>query len=996
MTLKTVLKAASVSLFIFLTAITASAQTITVKGTVLDAADGSPLMGVAVASSTGGGTITDLDGKYMIQVPSNATLTFSCLSYKDVVEAVQGRALIDVMMTEDSQLLEEVVVLGYTTQKKNELSSSVVTMSGEQLTNITTPDVGNMLQGKAAGVLVLNASGQPGDAAQIRIRGTGSISASADPLYVVDGVAGGSFNPNDVETITILKDASATALYGASAAGGVIVVTTKSAKDVTEVNFKVSGGIKKALSGRFHPMDSKEFYKVLQKAYSSTVLNALYPKELKKQSFDWMNASFRTGVVQDYYASVSGKAGKTSYFVSMDYYDEQGSLINTNFNRGSARINLSTPITDKITVAFRAAYNRTKEQGTSSYVTLESAYYMLPFDNPYDQNTGEPLLVDSGTRSDNGKDWYSGNRYNIFHNELYNYAIGHGESITADFQLNWNITDWLIFTSTTRYDSSNSFWEEYYDPRTNVPGYYGKGRLYNSTSSWSGFGTTNLLKFIKQLGDHNISAIAGWEYGGGFTRANSATGQGMPAGQASLSACPTISEVTGYDYQSRSWAWLAQAQWAYLGKYVVTASIRYDETSRFAPKTRGGYFPGISGAWIASQEDFMKDVEFFKFLKLRAGYGKTGNNNIQEFLYQDAYELTKTYGSNVGAVMVRQSNPNLGWEEAYMSSLGIEMTTKHNINIGLDLYRTINTNLLLDVPVPPSTGFTAYTQNIGTISNSGVEFVIDADIIKTKDLVWNAGFNVGMNKNKVVYLPNGDFLQKVSSGEAQQVKVGQDLYTWYMRKWAGVDPDTGDPLWEVVGDDGKITKTNDYAAATMQTCGSASPLLSGGLNTSVSWKNFFFSMNGSFIYGNKIFNSTRTSMDHDGSDATHNMMSLDNGLGWVRWDADKKSTHKIATHPRIDLGSKGSQISSRFLEDGSFFRLRNITVGYNLPKGLIEKINMKGAKVYLSADNIFTLSKFSGMDPEVQLEGSTWQLAGTYSMNYPVPFSVVAGIDIKF
>lgn len=995
MSIKTVLQAVSVSMILSLAALTASAQTLTVRGTVVDAGDGTPLVGVAVASSQGGGTITDIDGKYTIKVPSDAVLTFSYLSYLDVVESVKGRAVIDVAMQVNNELLDEVVVLGYTTQKKNELSSSVVTMSGEELTNITTPDVGNMLQGKAAGVLVLNASGQPGDAAQIRIRGTGSISASADPLYVVDGVAGGSFNPNDVETITILKDASATALYGASAAGGVIVVTTKSAKDNTEVNFKVNGGIKKALSGRFRPMNSKEFYKVLQKAYSSTVLNALYPADLKKESFDWMNASFRTGVVQDYYASVAGKSGKTSYFASMDYYDEQGSLINTAFNKGSARVNLSTPINDKVNVNLRVAYNRTKEQGTSSYVTLESAYYMLPFDNPFDEKTGEPLLIDSGTRKNSEgeeRDWYSGNRYNIFHNELYNYAIGHGESLTADFQLNWNITDWLMFTSTTRYDSSNSFWEEYYDPRTNIPSYYGKGRLYNSTSSWSGFGTTNLLKFIKQLGDHNISAIAGIEYGGGFTRANTATGTGMPAGQASLSACPTITDVTGYDYQSRSWAWLAQAQWAYLGKYVVTASIRYDETSRFAPKTRGGYFPGISGAWIISEEDFMSGVDFFKFMKLRAGYGKTGNNNIQEFLYQDAYELSKTYGGNVGAVMVRQSNPNLGWEEAYMSSLGLEMTTKHDINIGIDLYNTINSNLLLDVPVPPSTGFTAYTQNVGKIRNMGVEFVIDAPIIKTKNLRWDAGFNVGLNKNEVLYLPNGDFLQKVSSGEAQQVKVGQDLYTWYMRKWAGVDPATGDPLWEVVGEDGKITTTNDYALATMQTCGSASPLLSGGVNTSLSWKGFFFSANGSFIYGNKIFNSTRTSMDHDGSDATHNMMSIDNGLGWKRWQKEGDK----ATHPRIDLGSKGSQISSRFLEDGSFFRLRNVTLGYNLPKSKIESLKMKSAKVYVTADNILTLSKFSGMDPEVQLEGSDWQLAGTYSMNYPVPFSVALGIDIKF
>ena len=988
---RSIIRVFCVAAFLLLS-LTAFAQQHKVTGRVTDASTGEGVVNAGVLLPSGVGVVTDLEGYYEIMVSDSDVITFSSVGFESVTEKVDGRRVIDVVMKTDAMLLDEVVVLGYTSQKKAELSSSVVTMSGEALTNVTSSDVGNMLQGKAAGVLVLNVSGQPGDAAQIRIRGTGSITAGADPLYVVDGVAGGSFNPNDVETITVLKDASATALYGASAAGGVIVVTTKSAKDDVQVDFKVNGGIKKALSGRFRPMDSWEFYQVLKAAYSPTVLNALYPKSLRDETFDWMNNSFRIGVVQDYYGSVSGKSGKTSYFASVDYYDEQGSLINTNFNRASARVNLSTPINDKVNISLRAAYNRTHEQQASSYVTLESAYYMLPFDNAFDENTGDPLYVDSGIRSDNGKDWYSGNRYNIFHNELYNFAKSRGESITADFQLNWNITPWLIFTTINRFDSSNSFYEEYYDPRTNVPGHIGKGYLYNSTSSWNGFGTTNLLKYLNTFGNHNISAIVGWEYGAGGTVQNSVSGEGMPAGQTSISTCPTLLGADEVDYQTRSWAALAQAQWSYLGKYVVTASIRYDETSRFAPKARGGFFPGISGAWIMSEEPFMKNQDFIKFLKLRAGYGKTGNNNIEEFLYQDLYVLSKKYGNSVAAVMERQSNPNLGWEEAYMSSLGLEFTTKHDINVGIDLYHTINTNLLLAVPVPPSTGFFDYMQNIGTIRNMGVEFAIDGNIIKKRDFTWNAGFNIGLNQNRVISLPNGEFLQKVSSGEAQQVKVGQDLYTWYMPKWAGVDPKNGDPLWEVVGDDGKITTTNDYSKATFQTCGSASPLLSGGLNTTLTWKGFYLTANGSFIVGNKIYNSTRRSMDNDGSDATHNMMSIDNGLGWWRWEQPGDE----ATHPRIDLGGKGSSISSRYLEDGSFFRLRNVTLGYNLPKNVTDMLKMKAAKVYVSADNIVTLSRFSGMDPEVQLEGSDWQLAGTYSMNYPVPFAVVGGIEIKF
>ena len=983
-------------------ALPAFAQKANVNGTVTDAESGQPLIGVTVIASSGAGTATDAQGRYLIAVDANETLAFDYLGYIAVEEKVAGRTTINIAMKQDAQAIEEVVVLGYTTQKKAEISSSIVSLDGSELNNLTTSDVGSMLQGKAAGVLVMSASGQPGESADIRIRGTGSITAGAGPMYVVDGVAGGSFNPNDVETITILKDAAATALYGASASGGVIVVTTKQAKsDKATVNFKANAGIKRANMGRFAPMGSEELYYTHKAMFSKGLFGVQRPAELLDQDFDWVNEAFRTGMVQDYYASVSGKSGKTSYFASVDHYDEEGSLVNTNFQRSSARVNLSTAISDKLHLDIRLNYDRSGSQQASSYVTLECAYRALPWDSPYvhkqDEEgnwyaTDEILYVDSAKRSDTGKPWYSHDKYNFLHNELYNFARSTSEETVADVQLRWDINDWLMFTSTNRFSTSNWFYEEYIDPRTKLPS-YSDGYIYNATGSGTGFGTTNILKAHKELGDHSIDAIVGWEYGTGFSQEMWASGTDMPNGQASLSNA-VMQSIGGYNYPSTSWAWLAQAQYSYMGKYVATASVRYDEISKFAPKARGGYFPGLSAAWLVSEEEFMLANEAVTFLKLRGGYGKTGNDSIEAFLYQDTYSLSAKYNDVVAAVLERQANPNLGWEEAYMTSFGIDATLYNNVNITLELYNTKNTNLLLAVPQATSTGFFEFMDNVGTIRNRGIELAVDGNIIKNRNLVWNVGFNIGMNRNSVVKLPNGEFLQANSSGLKQMVREGLALNSWYMPKWLGVNPENGDPQWEVVHEDGTTSVTNAFAEATPQIVGCASPKFSGGVSTSLTYKNWSLSMNGSFVYGNKIFNYARVSMDGDGAYSDYNMQSHNNGLGWTRWEQEGD----IATHPKLVLnGNKSSNsISSRFLEDGSFFRLRNITLGYEVPKSVTKRLSMSSARVFISADNILTLSKFSGMDPEVRLESSAYELAGTYSTNYPVPMSITAGIDVKF
>ena len=995
-------------------ALSSFGQTISVSGQVVDAGDGQPLVGVGVIPSTGGGTVTDFDGKYRIDVAADASLTFSSLGYLSVTEAVGGRTVINLSLQPESQTLDDVVVLGYTSQKKAEISSSVVTMDGEKLHDVVTPDVGNMLQGKVAGVLIYNASGQPGEAAQIRIRGTGSIAASADPLYVVDGIPGGSFNPNDVETISVLKDAGATAIYGSDAAGGVIVVTTKKARagQKIAVEFKAQAGIKQALSGRFRPMNSEELYTYVRGMVKGTMapsmIKKIYPETLLDQDFDWMNASFKLGVTQNYYASVAGSANNVTYFASLDHYREKGTLINTNYARTTARLNLGAKLAKRLDMNVRLQFDDSRSQGESSYVTLESAYRMSPWDIPYDQNTGEILYLTSAVRPDNGGKWYSHDKYNIFHNEIYNSSKSNGYDITGDVQLIWRITDFLSVQSTNRYSASNSTWKLVIDPRTAVAD-YPEGIISKSLSTGRSFSTSNLLKYSQTFGSaHTVNAMVGYEWGKWKTDYTSAEGVGMKGGLTVLNAS-SANSVGGYYQEGEGWSVFGQAQYSFKERYIVTASVRADASSVFAPKKRIGVFPSVSAAWLISGENFMKNVPVISLMKLRASYGETGNSNIAPYSYFSTYAANSRvqYQGVVGMYPAVQENPQLHWERAKMTNVGFDISLKKFLDITLDLYHILNDDLLLEVPTSPSTGFSSITKNSGAIRNMGIELGIASTNINKKGFIWRTDFNIGFNKNTVLSIPNGeDIIQTVGSNSARQIiREKQPLYSWYMPKWLGVDPDNGDPLWEhlIKDEDGNVTGTEPTNVfdpdKDSQIVGVASPLFSGGLANTFSYGNdnlgtFSLAINLNYVVGNKIFNYTRVTMDTDGHYTDYNQMSIDNGLGWSRWT----QPGDIATHPKpVTGGNKNSDgVSSRYLEDGSFLRIKNVTLSYSFPKKVCSKLHLQDASVFVTGDNLYTLTRFSGMDPEVRLESTMYELAGMYSMNYPVGRVFSLGLNFKF
>lgn len=995
------------TLCLSLLVVVAAMADVTVKGTITDQDGGEPLIGVSIlVKGTSTGTITDFDGKYSITVPDNAVLQFSYVGYK--TQELAAQPVMNITMAMDAFEMQEVVSLGYSAVKKAELSSAVVTISAEKLTDVTTTDVGNMLQGKIAGVQVSNTSGQPGDAAQIRIRGTGSITASADPVYVVDGVMGGTFNPNDVETISVLKDAGSTGIYGASAAGGVIVVTTKSGKkeEKVHVDLKATVGGKQALYGNYKMMHSEELYNLHKSLYSKTVFNATYPKLNTLQEYNWQDEFFNIGIIQNYNVAVSGGSQHVGYYASLDYFGEDGTLVGTGMQQVAGHANIKADIAKWLDMNVKVDFTKSTVNYQPTWTMLNDAFTKMPWDSPFvldaDGNpTSEYVYINGDTRPDNNGKWWSQDKWNSLHTTKYNYTKSDNFDFNGVLQLGIHFTDWLHFTTTNTFGAG--YWKSttYYDKRA-FDSTYKDGYVEESIGISKSFGTTNILKGGYQWGQHSFNAMAGFEYGFWQSQNTSASGTGMPVGVQALNASSPHS-VSGYTMPGKSWAAFVQASYDYGKRYFITATFRAEASSVFAPENRTGYFPSVAASWLITNENFMKNQKVVSFMKLRASYGVTGNNQIPAYKYLSTYSLSKLYQGAVGAEPSRLSNPVLHWETANMAAIGIDLAFINRVDMSIDLYQTDNTGLLLNVPVAPSTGFFEVTKNAGSVRNRGIEYRLDANLLKLGKWKWDFGFNIGFNQNRVTDLPeHTPFLQQASS-VTQQVKEGQDIYTWYLKEWAGVDPANGDPLWYVVDADGEYvldgngnkTTTNDYNGTQAHAVAKATPLFSGGFNTQLSWNGIYLNLNANFQYGNKIYNYTRMSTDADGAYLGYNQLSLENSIqGWTRW----QNPGDNATHPKAQLnGNKNSNsISSRYLEDGSFLRLKNITVGYEFPAALIKKAHMTKLRIYFTADNIATATKFSGMDPEITLETSTYNLAGMYSENYPVGRTFQGGLEISF
>ena len=764
-----------------------------VTGIVSDAKTGVPLPGVNISvKGTTLGTATNAEGRFSLNVPNqNSTLVFSFVGYIPQEIALEGRASLEVLLKEDTRQLNEVVVMGYSEKSLTEISSSVAVLSSDEILDVTAANVATMLQGKVSGVQIVNNTGSPGAAPEIRIRGTGSISATAEPLYVVDGIIGGDFSPNDVESITILKDAGATGLYGSRAAGGVIIVTTKKgSEDKMKVNLKSSTGFRQISNGNFELMNSEELYEMQRKLFSPSTLPLIRPVKLKETDFDWINESFQRGMIQDYYVSVSGREDKISYYFGANVYDEEGTFLKTDFRRYSFRSNLKYEVSKNINLVTNLNISKS-DNTTYQYNSLYDAYLYLPWDYPYDES-GNPRFIDATSSN-----WYSRDKRNFLHSSTYNSDQGKGLAVNGDVVLNARINDWLSFSSSNRLAIGTGWFQSLVDPRVRE-GISTGGSLYYSNDYSSYSITSNMLKVKKEFEQHSINALAGVEAERNYYEIMGATGQGIPVGLTILDAASVPFDVTGTSTESTFNSAFSQVNYNYNSRYFVTLSYRIDGSSKFGQENRWGSFPSAAASWLVTEEDFMQNLTAVDYLKIRASYGITGNANIGDFQHLAKYAFTTQYAAMPAGFPQNLPNPELGWEKAHTLNFGFDIDFLNRFKFTADLYDIQNKDLLLNVPLSPSSGFEYQTRNSGNVQNRGIELQLNSTNIDRGNWNWNTTVNFSLNRNKVTWLADG--IDEIITGvEAKQIiKLGQDIYTWYMPKWLGVDPANGDPLWEKI------------------------------------------------------------------------------------------------------------------------------------------------------------------------------------------------------
>ncbi|MCB0497091.1 MAG: SusC/RagA family TonB-linked outer membrane protein [Cyclobacteriaceae bacterium] len=967
-----------------------------VSGKVVSATDNTALPGVSVfIKGTTRGTTTDLDGNYYIKVNPEETLVFSFVGFNTEEIEVGSQTVINVSLVEDVSTLDEIIVTGYSQKSQKELSASVVSLGIDDVKNVTSSNVENMLQGKVAGLTVNTSTGQPGAAPDIRLRGITSINADRSPLIVVDGMIGGNFVPSDVENITVLKDAAAIGLYGSRGAAGVLVVTTKRAKDNTnEIHFGSSFGIKEASMGKFKMMSGSELYDTQEIMWGTDRLGFLAnrPQELRDQNFNWIDAGFRKATIQNYNFAVRGNASKVSYSFNIDYFDEEGTFINTDFQRLNMRGGISFSASDVFSLStdVNAQFNQDHQ---SHYSWFEDAFYSLPWDDPYNED-GTTKFVNSSSFT--GK-WYGQFRRNFVNSAKYNSLGSKGMNLVWSTRLLFNITDWLSLETRVRVSGSNSRYDQYYSPLTHE-GIQMNGIVYADQVSNRSILYTNFIRLNKSFGDHALTAFLAQEGASDQTNSlgvevsNLAPTIKVPVGASSYN------DVSGAFAQFSSLSFISEIDYGFKSKYFATLVYRADGSSIFAPDSRWGAFPSASVAWLVSEEDFLSS-SVIKLLKLRLSYGLVGNDGLgtlggpQPYEYYPLYDISTQYDGQPAGIPANPENKQLGWETSTIANIGVDFGLfNSDLLFTIDVYEKKVDNMLFKNPLAYSQGFESRWENIGSMVNKGIEFSVDYKK-SFGDWTYNGNFNISYNQNEMTYISEVSDEQYISSGPVFQInKVGLPAFTWYMPKWLGVNPDNGAPVWEQILPDGTATETSDYNLATIQPISSAIPKISGGMTSSISYKGLTLSFLLTYQLGNEIYNSTREFVDSDGANVGINMMELQDG--WTRW----LKPGDIATHPILTKGDNdGSHFtSSRYIEKGDYMRIRNISLSYNLPQLVLGWAKIKSASIGASVDNLLTFTKFSGMDPDINMTLGAFELPGLSFLKYPLSKQYNVQLNINF
>ena len=952
---------------------------------------GKPLPGASVnVKGTGKAVSTDENGSFSLKnVDEQAILVVSFIGYVRKEVPVRGQLNLNIVLAEDIGQLNDVVVVGYDSRKQSELTSSVAVVSSEKLKDVTSNNIGTMLQGKVAGLQVVNSSGAPGAAAEIRLRGVSSVNANQSPLFVVDGIIGGNYDPNDVESVTILKDAGATALYGSQANAGVIIVTTKRAKqNETRFEAKVSTGLRTADFGKMNLMNSNELYDYQKEFYRDYIVGATdnsykinllkfyaeRPLSLRNQDYDWSKESFKAAPVYNFYLSATGKTEKNDYYVGASYYKEKGTFIQTNFERVNLRGNSTYHFSKNLDVTNNI--NLSASQGKSyDYMDMYYSFLNMPWDNPYDAS-GNPVYVDGNSTFK----WWSRDKINPINTVQNSNHVYKGFNVNYDLGVNYRITDWLTFASTNRVSASYDKSSNYVSPLA-AGAYHGTGYLDELSILNYGVISNQLFKFNFKSGDHSISGFAGGAFESSRNEYSGGSGKGLPEGLSVPNVVSNNQAISGANSKYILQSLLSQVNYNYKNKYFLSGSFRYDGSSNFAPSRQYGGFPSVSAAWSASNEDFLADHPVISNLKLRASYGITGTQDIGASRYLGLFSLTSQYNSLVGAIPFQLGNPDLSWESKHQLDAGLDISLFKRLNITLDVYRNETKNLLLQVSQPLSVGFETKWENAGTVTNKGIELGIGSSNITSRNFEWSTDFTINFNNNKLSGFPS-DIIKTGPWSISQIYRNGGNLFEFYMPKWLGVDAQTGAPVWEKITYDaqGKATgsvRTSDYAQATNQEVGSALPKYQGGFNNNFRYKNFNLRISTYFSYGNKVFSNNLRFMMNDGHEPYYNQIRLPDDSKIWSGPGDTQ-----ATEPSPQNSANSTETSTRYLKDGGYFTIRNIAFSYTLPQQWAKAIDMRTVTVGLTADNVATFTKFLGQDPQTTITpgtATTSVLPGTYS-----------------
>ncbi len=985
------------SAILALLTVSLSAQSVKVSGTVTDASNGDPVIGAAVQlkGSTSNYTLTDSFGAYSISVPSNATLTVSCMGYVLAEVSVNGRQNLDIALNPDSQLLDETIVVAYGTAKREAVTGSVSAVKGQGLAEAPVSSVDKMLSGKLAGVQISANSGQPGAASQIRVRGTSSINASNAPLWVVDGIpiisAGTSemtnqsnsiatINPNDIESITVLKDAAAAAVYGSRAANGVILVTTKSGKEgQAQFDARAKYGVSWLQSDSgFRMMTPSELLAYQRDAVYNAGMDPDDPTGtyyrplslLSKEQTNWMEHFTRPGVLQEYEISARGGTNKAKYFSSVSYHKNDGVFYGIDYSKFQARINADYKLLSNLETGVRvnAAYTEQND------VPMESLYYanpawaglsLLPWTPKYDENgdfnTNIPSNSNQNPRATAAYDdqWSKSYRFN-------------GTAF-----LRWELTKNLV--AETKNSAEVAFTQDrrYWSPKSH-PKQGGTGTLQTTNSQFQNLTTSNTLNYTNIFeGYHSVRALLGQEanrynYEYVYTYAPGVDPQIPYINTANQANTETEQGFTRETLLS----FFGILDYNYDNKYFVQLTAREDGSSLFGEQNKWGFFWSASASWNMTREKWMQ-FRWLDLLKIRASYGVNGNNGIAAYKAYGVY-ASSTYNGVVGMLPSQPSNPYLSWEKNGTWNVGVDFGFFNRLRGSVDVYSRKTTDMLLDKRVPQTTGFSTNFMNAGAMKNDGVEFQIDGDIVATSDMLWSAGLNLAYNRTEILDLA-GD--EKIAAASYMHYVVGKSRYTYYLTDYYGVNPSNGEALFRT--EEG--TLTNDASKAQKIYAGSPEPKLIGGFNTSFAWKGFSASAFFEFKAGNKVFLVNEWSyLNSDGSQMNMNQMASSNNY----W----KKPGDTGVQPKPVAGQSVSNdaiLSTRWLADGSYLRVKDITVSYSLQERALKKLKVKGLKFYVSGLNLYCFNDVNFWDPEQGITGLT---AGTY----PLTKSVVGGIELSF